>query len=128
MEMAIRMVFEAVALGLLFKIKKCVFFPRRLIKTLGTIVNLTEFTLAVSVSRAAKIRRAMSDLRETVRANWESVPARKIASFIGLVWSIAPCCHRAAGIMLRSITAVLTSGMRATMTDVPKGHHEQILV
>ena len=90
MQMAIRMIYEAASLGLLFKIPTCAFFPRRSIKTLGTIVNSTDFTFAVSASRASKIRKTMTALSESVQANTEAVPAKQVASFIGLVWSIAP--------------------------------------
>ena len=118
LEMAIRMVFEAASLGLHFKIKKCSFFPKVRIKTLGTIVDLQSFTFAVSEQRAAKIETAISDLILAVRAHPHAVPAKMIASFIGLVWSIAPCCHRAASVMLRSITAVLTARMRQQLQNV----------
>ena len=113
--MAMLMVYEAAALGLFFKIPKCSFFPKHSIKTLGTIVNLVDFTFSVSAARAVKIRRAISDMRCAVSANWQAVPAKLIASFIGLIWSIAPCCNRAASVMLRSVTAVLTSGMRESL-------------
>ena len=117
MEMAIRLVYEGASLGLLFKIKKCSFFPRRSIKTLGTIVNLAEFTFSVSNSRALKITGALDELKRAVASDWYAVPARLIASFIGLIWSIAPCCYRAASVMLRAITAVLTREMRICLAN-----------
>ena len=111
-EMAILMVFEAASLGLLFKIPKCSFFPKTRIVTLGTKVDLEAFRFAVSVRRARKLRDAITDLAAAVKVSWDSVPAKKVASVIGLIWSIAPCCHRAAGVMLRAITQVLTENMR----------------
>ena len=113
--MAMLMVYEAAALGLFFKIPKCSFFPKHSIKTLGNIVNLVDFTFSVSAARAYKIRTAIRDMRCAVSANWNAIPARLVASFIGLIWSIAPCCNRAASVMLRSVTAVLTSGMRESL-------------
>ena len=115
--MAMLMVYEAAALGLYFKIPKCSFFPKHVIKTLGTIVNLTNFTFSVSESRAVKIETAICDIRSAVRDNWRAVPARLIASFIGLIWSIAPCCNRAASVMLRSVTATLTNGIRESLNN-----------
>ena len=117
LEMAIRMVFEAASLGLLFKIKKCSFFPKSRLQTLGTVVDLESFSFAVSARRAAKIRGAIQSLSEAVRRDWRNVPARAIASLVGLIWSIAPCCHRAASVMLRAITAVLTVNMRQQLQN-----------
>ena len=66
-------------------------------------------------SRAAKIRSAIAELRKAVSDNPKAVPAKTIASFIGLIWSIASCCHRAASIMVRAITATLSDGLRSDM-------------
>ena len=118
MRMAIRMIFEAASLGLLFRIHKCSFCPSKSIKTLGTIVNLETFTFSVSRSRASKINNAICALKSAVRTNWRAVPAKLVASFIGLIWSIAPCCHRAASVMLRSVTDVLATTMRAKLSDL----------
>lgn len=38
-----------------------------------------------------------------------------VASVVGLIWSIASCCHRAASIMVRAITATLSDGLRDDM-------------
>lgn len=43
------------------------------------------------------------------------VPAKAVASFIGLIWSIATCCHRVASIMVRAITATLSDGLKDDM-------------
>ena len=115
MRLSIMMVYEAAALGLSLKIPKCSFFPRHAIKALGTIVDLSSFTFSVTGSRALKIRSTIAKLREAVKANRKKVPAKLVASFIGLIWSIAPCCHRAASVMVRSITALLTRGLRSHM-------------
>ena len=106
------MVFEAASLGLLFKIFKCSFFPKTRIVTLGTMVDLESFRFAVSMRRACKLRDAIGDLIAAVKASWDSVSAKKVTSVIGLIWSIAPCCHRATRVMFRSITQVLTANMR----------------
>ena len=118
MRMAIRMIFEAASLGLLFRIHKCSFCPSKTIKTLGTIVNLESFTFSVSRSRVEKIHNAIQALKSAVRANWRAVPAKLVASFIGLIWSIAPCCHRAASVMLRSVTDVLATTMRIKLSSL----------
>ena len=112
MRMSILMVYEAAALGLNLRIPKCSFFPRHAIKVLGTIVDLKQFVFRVSGARAAKIKKAIADLNMAIRNNREEVPARKVASFIGLIWSIATCCHRAASVMTRAITNTLTMGIR----------------
>ena len=45
-----------------FKITKCSFFPKHVIKTLGTIVDLVAFTFSVSESRATKIETVIDDM------------------------------------------------------------------
>ena len=113
MRLSILMVFEAASLGLSLKIPKCSFFPRHAIKALGTIVDLKDFKFSVTQSRAAKICAARQKLRQAVCNNPEAVPAKLVASFIGLIWSIATCCHRAASVMVRAITATLADGLRS---------------
>ena len=113
LRMAIRIVYESASLGLSLQIPKCSFFPRHSIKTLGTIVDLSTFTFQVSRSRVAKIRSAICELRQATATNPRGVPARLVASFIGLIWSIATCCHRAASVMLRSIVALLAAKMKS---------------
>ena len=115
MMMSIRMVFEAASLGLSLKISKCSFFPRHSMKALGTIVNLRSFRFSVSKLRVVKIAKSMLALKAAVARNERAVPAKLVASFIGLIWSIAACCHRAASVMVRAITDVLTQGMKLKM-------------
>lgn len=115
MRMAIRMVYEAAALGLNLRIAKCSFFPRHSIKVLGTIVDLESFVFRVSGARSKKIAVAIKNLQEAVANNPERVPAKAVASFIGLIWSVATCCHRAASVMTRSITDTLTMGIRSAV-------------
>ena len=115
MRLSILMVFEAASLGLSLKIPKCSFFPRHSIKALGTIVDLSSFRFSVTRSRAQKIRGAIARLQQATHNNHNKVPAKLVASFIGLIWSIAPCCHRAASVMVRSITATLTNGLQSRM-------------
>ena len=121
MRLSILMVFEAASLGLSLKIPKCSFFPRHAIKALGTVVDLAAFKFSVTRSRANKIRAARKKLRQAVSANPEAVPAKLVASFIGLIWSVATCCHRAASVMVRAITATLTDGLRSCINifDLP---------
>ena len=121
MKLAIRMVFESASLGLSLKIEKCSFFPRHAIKALGTIVNLSTFEFSVSASRVTKIRSTMHKLSSAASSNPKAVPAKLVASFIGLIWSIATCCHRAASVMVRSITDTLSQGLRSNMNiyDMP---------
>lgn len=78
-------------------------------------MNLSSFRFSVTRSRAAKLRAAISELRQAVDADSSAVPAKLVASVIGLIWSIASCCHRAASIMVRAITATLSDGLRADM-------------
>lgn len=101
--------------------RRCSFFPRHAIKALGTIVDLRSFEFSVSSSRAVKIRTTMRKLSEAVAANPKAVPAKLVASFIGLIWSIATCCHRAASVMVRAITDTLSQGLRHDMSihDMP---------
>ena len=113
--LSILMVYEAASLGLSLKIPKCSFFPRHSIKALGTIVDLSSFRFSVTRSRAQKIRAAIASLQQATRKNHNKIPAKLVASFIGLIWSIAPCCHHAASLMVRSITATLTNGLRSRM-------------
>ena len=121
MRLSILMVFEAASLGLSLKIPKCSFFPRHAIRALGTVVDLAAFKFSVTRSRAEKIRAARKKLRKAVNDNPEAVPAKLVASFIGLIWSIATCCHRAASVMVRAITATLTAGLRSCINifDLP---------
>ena len=113
--MAIRIVYESVSLDLSLQIQKCSFFPRHAIKTLGTIVDLSTFTFQVSKSRVGKIRASIQKLEKAITFNTNSVPARLVALFVGLIWSIATCCHRAASVMLRSVVAVLAAKMRSML-------------
>ena len=100
---------------------RCSFFPRHAIKALGTIVDLRSFEFSVSTSRAAKIRSTMRRLSLAADSNPAAVPAKLVASFIGLIWSIATCCHRAASVMVRSITDTLSQGLKNDMSiyDMP---------
>ena len=113
--MAIRIVYESASLGLSLQIQKCSFFPRHSIKTLGTIVDLSTFTFQVSTSRVRKIRASIQKLEKAIALNANAVPARLVASFVGLIWSIATCCHRAASVMLRSVVAVLAAKMKSML-------------
>lgn len=107
--MVIRIVYEAVSLGLSLQIPKCSFFPRHTIKTLGTIADLTTFTFQESRSRENKVKSTICELKQAISTNPRKIPARLVASFIGLIWSISTCCHRAASVMLRSIVALLVA-------------------
>ena len=111
MKLSIYMVYEAASLGLALKIKKCSYFPRYAMVALGTVVDLKHFQFRVSRKRASKIEKAISDLESAVAVNSETIPAKMVASFIGLIWSISPCCQRAASVMTRDITAVLSAEM-----------------
>ena len=112
MRLTIYLVFEAASLGLSLKIPKCSLFPRHAMKALGTIVDLKSYTFSVTSSRAQKIEAAINDLRCAVSRNRRKVPAKLIASFIGLIWSVSTCCYRAASIMVRSLTHLLTKGLK----------------
>ena len=68
--MAMIMVYEAAALNLYFKIPKCSFFPKHVIKNLETIVDLVTFTFSVSESRSTKIETGVDALRSVIRSNW----------------------------------------------------------
>ena len=94
--MSIYIVYESAALGLSLKIPKCSFLPKHSIKALGTIVDLNEFVFRPSPSRIAKIRKAANDLLLAVQRDPQHVKAKLIASFLGLIYSISVCCHRAA--------------------------------
>ena len=115
MRMSIYMVYEAAALGLHLRIPKCSFFPRHSIKVLGTIVDLRKFVFRVSGARATKIATAIRELKQAITTNRAKVPAKKVASFVGLIWSVATCCHRAASVMTRSITDTLATGIRSAV-------------
>ena len=119
--MTMLMVYEAAALGLFFKIPKCSFFPKHIIKTLGTIVNLTDFTFSVSAARAAKIGKTITDVRCVVSTNWKAVPSKLIASFIGLIWSIAPCCIRATSVISQGGINAGFSGVHVSGLGVISG-------
>ena len=96
MRLSIRLVFEAASLGLSLKIPKFSLFPRHAMKALGTIVDLETYTFSVTSSRAQKIEAAIRDLRYAVARDWRRVPAKLVASFIGLVWSVSGRCPLAA--------------------------------
>ena len=88
MRLAINIVYESAALGLSLKIEKCSLFPRHRVKALGTIVDLASFKFKVSATRAEKIRQAVRALSAAIRANPDAVPAKMVASFIGLIWFV----------------------------------------
>ena len=115
LKLSIRMVFEAAALGLSLKIKKCSYFPRHAMIALGTVVDLVKFEFRVSKRRAAKLDDTIKKLQAAVNANPLAVPAKLVASLIGLIWSISCCCHRAASIMTRDIVAVLSRAMKTSI-------------
>ena len=120
LRLSIRMVFEAASLGLSLKIKKCSYFPRHAMVTLGTVVDLTKFEFRVSRRRAEKIKTTIVTLQAAINSNPLAVPAKLIASMIGLIWSISCCCHRAAGVMTRSIIAVLSRSMRVSLRSAKR--------
>ena len=115
MRLSIRMVFEAASLGLSLKIPKCSYFPRHAMVALGTVVDLTAFKFRVSKKRAAKIDVAIGKLQDKVRCDPLRVPAKLVASVIGLIWSISCCCHRAVSIMTRDMIAVLSRAMKTAV-------------
>ena len=78
-------------------------------------MDLKAYRFSVTSSRAAKIRCSIGKLRAAIVLNHRAVPAKLVASFIGLIWSIATCCHRAASVMVRAITATLADGLRHDM-------------
>ena len=82
---------------------------------LGTVVDLKAFQFRVSRKRASKIAKAILQLESAVATNHEAVPAKMVASLVGLIWSISPCCQRAASVMTRDITAVLSASMCARL-------------
>ena len=47
----------------------------------------------------------------------KKVSAKLIASFVGLNWSIASCCQRAASVMTRSIVALLSKSIRQRLSS-----------
>ena len=96
--LSIRMVYEAAALGLSLEIPKYSLFPRHAMKSLGSIVDLTTFQFRLSKSRIEKIQTAANELMRAAKDNPDSVPAKLVARFIGLIWSSANCCHRAASV------------------------------
>lgn len=112
---SINIVYESASLGLALSIEKCSFFPRHSMKVLGTIVDLTSFSFRVSGSRVVKINNAIRSVQLAVEYDPRAIPARLIASFIGLIWSVSVCCHRAASVMLRSVTAVLAEQIRESL-------------
>ena len=112
MMLSIRMVFEAVSLSLSLKVPKCSFFPRKAMVALGTIVDLASYTFKVSSCRARKLEQAVSDLEREVVRRPTAVPAKLVATFVGLIWSIANCCQRAASVMTRDIISLLSVSMR----------------
>ena len=93
-------------------------------KALGTIVDLKSFEFCVASSRASKIRSAITNLQSAVDDQPNKIPAKLVASFVGLIWSIAACCHRAASVMVRSITAVLTTSLKGqiALSNMPLSH------
>ena len=113
--LSIRMVFEAAALGLSLKIRKCSYFPRHAMVTVGTVVDLTNFEFRVSRKRVKKIMSTITRLQTAIVDNPLAVPAKVIASMIGLISSISCCCQRAAGVMTRSIIAVLSRSMKTVI-------------
>ena len=56
-----------------------------------------------------------------------AVPAKLVATFIGLIWSIASCCQRAASVMTRNIISVLSVSMRQQRLDSSHRSLKQIL-
>ena len=112
LRLSIRIVYEAASLGLALRIPKCSFFPRHAIRALGSIVDLQSFTFRVTKSRAEKIKQAIEKLFDAVRANPEKVRAKLVASLLGRIWSVSCACQRAASVMTRSITDVLSVGLR----------------
>ena len=125
MKLSIYMVFEAASLGLALKIKKCSYFPRFAMVALGTVVDLKEFQFRVFTKRARKITAAIHDLESAIARNHNAVPAKMVASFIGLLWSISSC-QSAASVMTRDIIAVLSQEMRYRLR-VPHRSLEHIL-
>ena len=79
-------------------------------------MDLSAFRFSVTKSRAQKIHVAIRALRQAISSDPSAVPAKLVASFIGLIWSIASCCHRAASVMVRAITATLSDGLRNDMS------------
>lgn len=115
MELSIRMVYEAASLGLSLKVKKCSYFPRHRMVALGTIVDLTNFEFRVSRKRANKLTGTIRQLQDAAARDPARVPAKLVASVVGLIWSISCCCHRAASVMTRDIIAVLSRSMKRSI-------------
>ena len=126
MRMSIYMVYEAASLDRPLITHRQVFLlPQACHESArGTIVDLKAYKFRVASSRALKIRSAIACLQEAVKERPKAVPTRMVVSFVGLMWSIAACCHRAVSIMVRSITAVLTSSLKGQipLSRMPLSH------
>ena len=83
------MVYEAAALGLSLKIRKCSNFPRYAMIVLGTIVDLKHFQFRVSRKRTVKIKAVIKALTEAAK----SCPSVILAKLVAGIFCWANMVH-----------------------------------
>lgn len=111
--LAIEVVYEAAALGISLNIQKCALLPHSTsVKYLGLIINLQRYEFSLPEARCQKISHFLNLLRQNVRSRPHAVPAKLVATVIGLLLSIAPVCARACRLMARSMTACISDRLR----------------
>ena len=116
---AIELLYEATAAGLTINVGKCRLGPATLVKYLGILIDLRRRIFRLPLSRIERISIQISEIRQQI-TRAPRVPSKWIAQLVGLLWSIAPCCHRAVSIMARGLIALLTKAMRASVWRNPR--------
>ena len=111
---AIELVYEATACGLTISVEKCRLGPASLVKFLGIVIDSRLKLFRLPASRAERITTQVAEIKSLADSGAD-VPAKWVAQLVGLLWSIAPCCHRAVAVMARGLIAALTETMASSV-------------
>ena len=112
--LAIELVYEFTAVGITLKMTKCRLSPATRVKYLGIIIDSRARRFSLPASRVERLTIQVEKLA-FLSQDSDSVPARKIAQLVGLLWATAPCCPRAVSVMARGMVSVLTKAMRRSV-------------
>ena len=112
--LSIELVYEFTAVGITLNIAKCRLAPATRVKYLGIIINSRTGRFSLPSSRVERMNAQLDQLAFLTRDH-DSVPARLVAQFVGLLWAATPCCPRAVSVMARGMISVLTKAMRRSV-------------
>ena len=104
-------------LGWLVNIDKTRLLPRRRQVHLSIVVDLEEYTFALSPKRVARILRKLILIRADIRRHNGKVACKTLASFVGSVWSASIVVNDIVSLWCRNMIRELAAQMKIRVSD-----------